>query len=387
MDRQELIPYAGREQSFTKHFLLKSYLERLIMIAGQRYDHIAYVDAFAGPWKSARKDLGDTSFAQALEVMEECHETLARNFGRSISLRALFVERDTGAYARLKEFADQRSTSVVEIRAINEDFAESAESVARWIRAHEIAFVLVDPTGWKGVIAPRTLAPLLKRRNVELLINVMSNFISLATGHANQEQNLRELVGNAYPRLMLSGGPKDWMRSYLEHLKTFGPSGASRLRTAWFPVEFPSMEKVFYYLTYVTHHVKGMITFLEESDKALKHQKQVKHVVRQQKREANTGMRDMFGDSLQSADRSAVGAEWDARALWLARLPAAGAELRVTEEVIADMAEEAGCLISNLQSALRRLIDGGAVVNKDAKRLRPKMVVDYEEGEKIRRQK
>jgi hypothetical protein len=32
MDREKLAPYAGREQASVKHFLLESYLARLIMI-------------------------------------------------------------------------------------------------------------------------------------------------------------------------------------------------------------------------------------------------------------------------------------------------------------------------------------------------------------------
>lgn len=195
MDRDKLAPYAGREQASVKHFLLESYLARLIMITAQaRYQRIAYVDAFAGPWKSAKDDLSDTSFAKAIDVMEGCRVELARQFGRSVTFRALFVERDADRYAQLKRFADARSTSRLEITAINEDFAESSASVAGWIRADEMAFVLIDPTGWKDVISPTTLAPLLRLRNVEMLINVMWNFINLATGHANQEQNLKALV-------------------------------------------------------------------------------------------------------------------------------------------------------------------------------------------------
>lgn len=177
------------------------------------------------------------------------------------------------------------------------------------------------------------------------------------------------------------------MRAYLRHLKTFGPTGANRLRTAWFPVEFPSKEQVFYYLTYVTHHVKGMIVFLEESEKAGEHQREVKFAVRQRTREANTGMADLFGDTLHSNDRPTPGSEWNEQSLWLARLPTAGAELRVTEEVIAGMAEDGGCLISNLQAALLRLMEEGILANIDAKRARRRNVVNYANGERIRRLK
>jgi hypothetical protein len=45
--------YSEREQTHTKHFLLKSYLQTLVyklFHGGQR--SITYVDGFSGPWKS-----------------------------------------------------------------------------------------------------------------------------------------------------------------------------------------------------------------------------------------------------------------------------------------------------------------------------------------------
>jgi three-Cys-motif partner protein len=391
MDRDKLAPYAGREQASVKHFLLESYLSRLIMITARaRFQRIAYVDAFAGPWKSAREDLSDTSFAKAIDVMEGCRVELARRFGRSVTFRALFVERDADRYAQLKRFSDTRSTSRLEITTINEDFAESSASVAGWIRADEMAFVLIDPTGWKDVIAPTTLAPLLRMRNVEMLINVMWNFINLATGHANQEQNLKDIFGEEYQTLVAQGsvsGGQNWMLAYLRRLKmAAGDSGSdTRLRAAWFPVEFPTKDRIFYYLTYVTHHVKGMIVFLQESEKALRYQQEVKFVVKQKRRETATGMVDIFGDDLQPNESSSRSAEWNARSHWLALLPAATSEVHVDEARIADMAEECGCLISRLQAALRRLIEEGVLKNMDARKVRSKNVVNYEKGETIRR--
>jgi hypothetical protein len=64
----------------------------------------------------------DTSFAKAVDVMEGCRVELARQFRRSVPFRALFVERDADRYVQLKRFSDARSTSGLEITAINEDF-------------------------------------------------------------------------------------------------------------------------------------------------------------------------------------------------------------------------------------------------------------------------
>ena len=389
MDRETLSPYVAREQASVKHFLLESYLERLIMITARKFcSHIAYVDAFAGPWKSSNPDLSDTSFARAIEVMEGCRAELETKFRRSVTFRALFIERDAASFARLKHFADTRSTRQIQITAANEDFSDSAESVARWIKDDEMAFVLVDLTGWKDVISPKTLAPLLRKRNVELLINFMWNFINLASGHANQKENLRELFGDQLERLLAEDSTRserDWMRAYLDQLKIAAgdADSDSRLRAAWFPVEFTLQDRVFYFLAYVTHHVKGIIVFLEETDRALQYQKEVKFVVKQQRREEEFGITDLFGDDLSPKIGPSSLKSPEVREMWMTLLPDVGSEIRVDESRIAEMVEKCGCLISTMQSELRTLIAEGILKNIDSRSTRPRNVVSYRDGERI----
>lgn len=255
-----------------------------------------------------------------------------------------------------------------------------------------MAFVLIDPTGWKDVISPKTLAPLLRRRNVEMLVNVMWNFINLATGHTNQDKNLRDIFGSKLESLRNGGTGNDghdWMVSYLEQLRIAADDSdsAARLRTAWFPVEFPSKDRIFYYLAYVTHHVKGIIVFLEESERTLYYQKEMKFVVKQQRREADTGISDIFGDALQVTGPSSTRPHPEVRHHWLKLLPTPGSQLYVDESIIAEMAEKCGCLIPHLQSELRRLIDEGVLKNMDARRPRTKNIVNYKAVELISRLK
>jgi hypothetical protein len=130
-----------------------------------------------------------------------------------------------------------------------------------------------------------------------------------------------------------------------------------------------------------------MIVFLEESERTLRYQRQVKFVVNQKRREADTGMADIFGDTLHAEESPTWSSELGARSLWLEILPSVGSEAYIDESRIADMAETCGCLISRMQSALRRLIAEGVLENVDAGRPRPKNVVNYEKGETIRRLK
>lgn len=42
--------YQGREQVFVRHTILRTYLQRLLMIVGRAEPIINYVDCFSGPW-------------------------------------------------------------------------------------------------------------------------------------------------------------------------------------------------------------------------------------------------------------------------------------------------------------------------------------------------
>ena len=62
-----LADYAGREQAYVKHVFLERYLEVLALKTASTYDHIVYVDGYAGPWQSANERFEDTSFRHRLE--------------------------------------------------------------------------------------------------------------------------------------------------------------------------------------------------------------------------------------------------------------------------------------------------------------------------------
>ena len=63
--------YEGREQALVKHALLKSYLEKLVLIIGMSarkagHVEICFVDCFAGPWGAPNDDLEGTSISLSL---------------------------------------------------------------------------------------------------------------------------------------------------------------------------------------------------------------------------------------------------------------------------------------------------------------------------------
>src|SRR5258707_12320493 len=92
--------YAGREQSYVKHVFLERSLEALIFKTASRYNHIVYVDGFAGPWQSAGEQFEDTSFGIALNALRRAKETWKKN-GRAVKMMAILVEQNAAAHAKL----------------------------------------------------------------------------------------------------------------------------------------------------------------------------------------------------------------------------------------------------------------------------------------------
>ena len=73
--------YHGKETSYIKHELLRAYLKRLFLIIGMSaqklgVSELCYVDGFAGPWLDESDDLGSTSIAISLGILDECRQEL-----------------------------------------------------------------------------------------------------------------------------------------------------------------------------------------------------------------------------------------------------------------------------------------------------------------------
>lgn len=386
--KDELIPYEGREQAYVKHELLQAYLERFMMILGQHCPRVLYVDCFAGPWGSCADDFSDTSFGRAAQILRSCQERLAKQFGKKREFRALFLESDEAAFRRLKEFADRSSGNGITFEAWNCEFQQRVENVASWIGG-DFAFVLIDPKGYSGLIEPAVLSPLLRKRNVEALINYMWQFISLAVGHLGNQahrDNLLALFGDEVLEAAdLSSIDREGVLLRLYRQKLVAGSclsGPNRTRTVSFPIEYPGRTHTKYFLIHATHNDLGVIKFAEASREAAATQNSVRFIVQQYRKEQRTGVVDLFGDG----ETELLAGERELTSPWLQLLPSVGDEIVVDEAVVARMIEENDCFASELQRGAVRLIQQGVMQNLDMKRHRPKNIIHYEgRGERLRR--
>jgi three-Cys-motif partner protein len=387
--QQALEHYEDREHSLVKHAILGSYLQRCLMIVGQWSAKIAYIDCFAGPWKSQTSDLSDTSPGIAIRLMADCQSSLQEKHHKQVRVRSVFVESDTQRADLLDAHVQHSPASIVRPEIWRKSFQDAIPDILTWLEPDEFAFVFVDPFGWKDVIESSVLAPFLTRDRTELLITFMWNFINLATGHAEQDANLTAVFGADWQTANAYGGDakhQQLMKRYRQQLAaTCEGSALNRLRTAVLPVEYVDRKKVIFNLVYATHNATGLVVFWEQAERVVAQQSRLKlqhsldHVAKEH------GQDDLFNaDAHRDAPHSP---SYDLKQAWLARLPKVGDVLVVDTIVMADLIEATDGLLSDLQAALGELIKDGMIENLNAKRPRKVHVVNYRDKEQLRRMK
>lgn len=378
--------YTDREHSQVKHTILESYLERCLMIIGQHFPKIAYIDGFAGPWESTTTDLADTSPGIAIKTMATCDLALKKKH-KQARLRSIFVETEAAPAAQLSAYVQNAPSNIVRPEVWCTSFESAIPNILKWLEPGEFAFVFVDPCGWKGLVNPEVLAPLLQRKNTELLINFMWNFMNLATGHDDQHDNLASIFGNKWKTAAAGSSEAKrvkMMNLYRQQLtQVCAKPHLPRLRTAMLPIEYIDQQKIIFYMVYATHNATGLVVFREQAEEAATHQARLKLQHKLNKVAQNQGQRDMFGADAHTPEQRSLPA--DLTQLWMRHFPKVGDEIIVNYEVIADMIEDTDYLLTELQTALANLIKDGYLVNLDAKAARPKKAVNYRNKERLKR--
>lgn len=162
-------PYEGREQTETKHLILRAYIQSLVFKVAHKASRIAFVDGFSGPWESRAASYRDTSFGIALRCLKETQAAL-RGIRRKPHIQAIFCEKDPVAYSELDRFASGFASDDFEVLTLNDEFSNTIDQVAaRTADAFRLLFV--DPKGWTGY-GFQGLSKI-SGKNSEVIINFM----------------------------------------------------------------------------------------------------------------------------------------------------------------------------------------------------------------------
>lgn len=288
--------YAGREQTFAKHFVLRRYLQALAfkMLQAQPNRPFLYIDAFSGPWRSGTERREDTSFSIALNVLSDVVQSL-RGKGLSPQVRAVFVEKDKRAFTELEEAV--RSFPLVGATVFNGTFESKVSEIASTV-GEAFAFTFVDPKGWSGMPLPAMRA-LLHGRHREALVNLMAYAIGrhVEDGRASVRGGFDTLFGDErwwddYQMLKseMGNGEAAFRMLYLRRLQTTcGYKYATTTRIRW-----PGKDRTYFYLAYGTNSPAGIEAFRQTEKACVAEQEEVARDILERKAAATSHMTDLF---------------------------------------------------------------------------------------------
>lgn len=280
--------YAGREQAYVKHFLLRNYFSDLIHKISSRYDEVVYVDGFSGPWQSGQDDLGDTSFGIALAAMRSAKAAWSKQ-GREVRMHAMLVEQRARAFRELEKLPAKYPD--ITIRPYHGEFVPLVSTLRRDMPQKAFAFVFIDPKGWR--IDIESVTPLLQRANTEVLFNFMFDFINRAASMSDPAivDGLNALIRTSnWRERLLAARPEGALR-LADVRKAILVDAFSRTLAeiggynfvAETPIFKPLAERTLYSLIYATRKSPGIEVFRRSQVKTLREQEAVRGSIRQAK--------------------------------------------------------------------------------------------------------
>jgi len=379
--------YEGREQAYIKHELLKAYLEKLFLIIGMSsgklgISEICYVDCCAGPWSAENENLTDTSIGVSLRILDKCKKELNKH-GVKLQFRALYVEKDDQAFARLDRFIKEKTPSGIDAHAHHGDFVLMRKDILKWCGDDAFAFIFIDPKGWKDV-AVNVMRPLLRRPKSEFLINFMYEFVSRTASMADWKVEIAALLGEAVDVENLHGAAREkfLVDTYRKNLKRDLPTtGNWPPRSAHVRVLDRKKERPKYHLVYLTSHPRGVVEFMQISEGLEQVQKRVRASTRQAARVQKSRQEELWNET-EFVDSKAGHVDIaQVEKFWIEYL--SGGQRRVGAEEFADLIEQTDWFPGDFQRALVRLIEAGKVRNLDAKGKRPKQPLHWKKGERL----
>jgi hypothetical protein len=192
----------------------------------------------------------------------------------------------------LNTFAEQSDSSEVKVRAENWDFAERIDDIVSYCSTRRtFSFILIDPWGWK-LAGISQISPLLKMRPGEVVINLMSSFITRFVN--DSATDLSDLLGEDFPELRrLSGTELEFavVRKYCDLIKREGDFAY----VCALPVMKPDSDAFNFYLIYATRHPKGVEVFKSVEKRTEEQTHLVRADVQSRQRQEKSGNFELFG--------------------------------------------------------------------------------------------
>lgn len=292
--------YSGREQTGAKHFILKRYLQALAFKVLRAWD-VTYVDGFSGPWESTSADFSDTSFMIAIQTLKDAQELVHQQTGTRRTIRCFFSENNASAFAQLEAAVRpfHEPDKGFEVSTFKGDFVDAVPQIQALI-GQSFPLIFIDPTGWTGYPFDKIKA-LFDRPKCEVLINFMYDFVNRFVA-----SNDEDIIASLDPIL---GGP-GWNDRRDKSL----PRGAAveslfrdTLKVAGgfdyvvsTKIDKSTADRPHFFIAYATKDRNGLKAYRQIEYDALREHAKGRAAAKERKREAQTGIIDMFAaDSVE----------------------------------------------------------------------------------------
>jgi three-Cys-motif partner protein len=292
-------PYFKREQTRTKHFILKSYLQTLVYKLFQGgHRSLTYVDGFSGPWEAKTENFTDTSFMIAIDVLRNAHFKMISD-GIPRTTKCFFVERDPKSFALLAAAVQRFHSpeSGFHIKTFNGKFESATSEIIEYV-GNSFALVFIDPTGWTGYTY-ELIGPVLKHTPGEVLINFMYDFVNRAAAMDDPKTiaSLDPILGGPGWKSRLQRDVplgQEVERTFRHVLKQAGEYKYV-LSTR---IDKPTADRPHFCVAYGTRASAGLKAFREVEASALKGHHRLRAKAKQTKREIRTGQNELFSSDL-----------------------------------------------------------------------------------------
>jgi three-Cys-motif partner protein len=219
--------------------------------------------------------------------------------GKKLTIRCMFLEKEVQPYARLEEFA--RLVKDAEVKTQNEELGESIDSILEFVKKGgrgTFPFFFIDPTGWTG-FEMDLIAPLLKHRPGEVLINFMTDYIRRFIDHPDQvtKKQFAALFGSDEVKDEILAMPKPQDREdalFLSYARNVQQTGGFS-HTCSAIILYPEIDRRFFHLIYATRNRRGVDVFKHVEQQAMEIQAQTRAAAKQRRRVTKTRQPELFG--------------------------------------------------------------------------------------------
>jgi three-Cys-motif partner protein len=287
-------PYAGREQTEAKHFILRRYLQALAFKV-LTFQDITYVDGFSGPWETKTENFSDSSFMIAISVLKDAQKQYFERIRVRRKIQCFFSETDPEAFAQIEKAVApfHKPAEGFEIKTYFGKFEDAVSEIQSFIDG-SFPLIFIDPTGWTGYPFDK-IKPLFARPKCEVLINFMYAFIQRFV-HSDD----KETIDSLNPVL---GGP-GW-RDRLDANLDPGPAAEKLFRETLKSVgnfafvvstkiDKATTERPHFFITYGTKSLEGLKVFRQIEYDALRQHEKNRANAKERVREERTNTPDMF---------------------------------------------------------------------------------------------